>query len=289
MGIRLPRRERQHGTTAATIPRRWPRSATWPTRRPRRSSRTGTGRSRPATAMCSRRRWANSSPTPSDSTTCTAMPGSGARTGMAKTTTANRPQTTQPAQTPEMTVSFVAVPGTTGRATPVPPVASGTRRPSGATAQASALPGLCNHRHWRFFDAYSCRSIGDPNDVRNTMEAREDDFPPRTTFAASPFARPVATCLGPMLAVVRVHRNPYSSNQRSHLGNGTQRECRSTANSPQTLGIRITCISAGQYPRSDRNPRHTRSSHPISQKSQQRASQRLGSNCPVLCNSETPV
>ena len=69
---------RQRGTTAATIPRRWPRSATWPTRRPRRSSRTGNGRSKPATATCSRLRWVSSSPMPSGSTTCTEMPGSGA-------------------------------------------------------------------------------------------------------------------------------------------------------------------------------------------------------------------
>ena len=48
---------RQPATTAATIPRRWPRSATWPTRRSRRNSRTGNARSKPATAMCSRLRW----------------------------------------------------------------------------------------------------------------------------------------------------------------------------------------------------------------------------------------
>ena len=45
---------RQRGTTVATIPRRWPRSATWPTRRSRRNSRTGNTRSKPATATCSR-------------------------------------------------------------------------------------------------------------------------------------------------------------------------------------------------------------------------------------------
>ena len=48
---------RQPATTAATIPRRWPRSATWPTQRPRRNSRTGNTRSKPATATCSRLRW----------------------------------------------------------------------------------------------------------------------------------------------------------------------------------------------------------------------------------------
>ncbi len=42
----------------------------------------------------------------------------------------------------QMTVSFVAVPGTTGRTTPVPPNATGTRRTTGTTTQASALPAL---------------------------------------------------------------------------------------------------------------------------------------------------
>ena len=45
--------------------------------------------------------------------------------GTARNTTPNLPQTTQPAQTPEMTVSFGAVPGSTGRSSPVPPLASG--------------------------------------------------------------------------------------------------------------------------------------------------------------------
>ena len=86
----------------------------------------------------------NSSPMPSGSTTCTEMPGSGARIGTARNTTPNPPQTTQPAQIPAMSVSFVAVPGTTGRTTPVPPIATGTRRTTGTTARASALPGLSN-------------------------------------------------------------------------------------------------------------------------------------------------
>jgi len=42
----------------------------------------------------------------------------------------------------QMTVSFVAVPGTTGRTTPVPPNATGTRRTTGTTTQGSALPAL---------------------------------------------------------------------------------------------------------------------------------------------------
>ncbi len=62
----------------------------------------------------------------------------------ARNTTPSPPQTTRPAQTPEMSVSFVAVPGTSGRTSPVPPIATGARRTSGTTAQASALPGLSN-------------------------------------------------------------------------------------------------------------------------------------------------
>ena len=33
-------------------------------------------------------------------------------------------------------------------------LAPATRRVSGSTTQASALPGLSSHRHWRFSDAY---------------------------------------------------------------------------------------------------------------------------------------
>ena len=55
-----------------------------PDSRPRRSSRIGNTRSKPMTAMCSRLRWASSSPMPSGSTTCTVMPGSGARIGTAQ-------------------------------------------------------------------------------------------------------------------------------------------------------------------------------------------------------------
>jgi len=47
-------------------------------------------------------------------------------------------------QTPEMSVSFVAVPGTAGRSTPVPPFASGSGRATGATSLGCALPGLRN-------------------------------------------------------------------------------------------------------------------------------------------------
>ena len=75
----------QPATTAATIPRPWSKSATWPMRRPRRSSRTtGHGRSRRVTAMCSRLRWGRLSPMLLGCTTCTAMRGSGVRIGMAR-------------------------------------------------------------------------------------------------------------------------------------------------------------------------------------------------------------
>ena len=57
-------------------------------------------------------------------------------------TTPSPRQMTQPVQTLGMTVSFGAVPGATGRTSPVPPVAAGSRRTTGATTQASALPGL---------------------------------------------------------------------------------------------------------------------------------------------------
>ena len=77
----------QRDTIAATIPRRWPKSATWPTRRSRRSSRVGNTRSKPMTAMCSRLQWGSSSPMLSGCTTCTEMPGSGAWTGTARNTT----------------------------------------------------------------------------------------------------------------------------------------------------------------------------------------------------------
>ena len=133
---------RQPATTAATIPRRWPRSATSRTQPPRRSSLTGDGRSKPMTATCSRPRWESSSPTPSGSTTCTGMYGSGAQIGTARNTTPRPPQTTQPAQNPAMTVSFGAVPGSAGRTTPVPPFATGARQTSGASARGSAFPGL---------------------------------------------------------------------------------------------------------------------------------------------------
>ena len=93
----------------------------------------------------------SSSPMPSGSTTCTEMPGSGARIGTARNTTPRPPQTTQPAQIPAMAVSFGAVPGTAGRTTPVPPLASRTRRTTGATTQGSALPGL--------IDDLGCRGV----------------------------------------------------------------------------------------------------------------------------------
>ena len=107
------------------------------------SSRTGNTRSRPMTATCSQHRRANSSPTPSGSTTCTAMPRNGARIGMAAgITTANRPQTTRPAQLPELAVSFEAVPGTIGRSTPVPPFAAMAIPTAPASTRVSALLGL---------------------------------------------------------------------------------------------------------------------------------------------------
>ena len=46
----------------------------------------------------------------------------------------------------QMTVSFVAVPGTTGRTTPVPPNATGTTPTTGTTTQASVLPALRSGR-----------------------------------------------------------------------------------------------------------------------------------------------
>ena len=101
-------------------------------------------RSKRTTATCSRLRRGSSSRTRSDSTTCTGTLGSGVRIGTAGTTTANRPQTTQPAQTRDMAVSFVAAPGTTGRTSPGLPAATGTRPTAGATTLASALPGLNN-------------------------------------------------------------------------------------------------------------------------------------------------
>jgi formylglycine-generating enzyme required for sulfatase activity len=58
--------------------------------------------------------WESSNPMPSGCTTCTEMPASGARIGMARNTTPNPPPKTRPAQTPAITVSFGAVPGTTG-------------------------------------------------------------------------------------------------------------------------------------------------------------------------------
>ena len=61
-----------------------------------------------------------------------------------RNTTPSPPQTTQPAQTPAMAVSFVAVPGASGRTTPVPPFVAGTPQASGATTQGSVLPGLSN-------------------------------------------------------------------------------------------------------------------------------------------------
>ena len=90
----------------------------------RRSSRTGNTRSKPVTAMCSRRRWESSSRMPSGCTTCTEMLGSGARIGTGRSTTPNPPQTTQPAQTPEMSVSVVAAHGTSGRSIPGLPTAT---------------------------------------------------------------------------------------------------------------------------------------------------------------------
>ena len=61
-----------------------------------------------------------------------------------RTTTPHPPQTTQPARTPEISVSFGAVPGSTGRTAPVPPVASGPRRTTGTATRGSVLPGLRN-------------------------------------------------------------------------------------------------------------------------------------------------
>ena len=68
-------------------PERWPRSATWPTQPPGRSSRTGSTRSKPATDTSSRRPSVHSSPMRLGCTTCMEMPGSGARTGTARNTT----------------------------------------------------------------------------------------------------------------------------------------------------------------------------------------------------------
>ena len=102
----------------------------------------GNTRSKAMTAMCLRLPWVHSSPMPSGFTTCTEMPGSGAWIGTARNTTPRRPQTTQPAQIPAITVSFVAVPGATGLTAPVPPIATGSTPSTGATAQASALPEL---------------------------------------------------------------------------------------------------------------------------------------------------
>ena len=48
-------------------------------------------RSKPTTATCSRLRWESSSPMPSGSTTCTEMPGSGARIGTGRNTTPRPP------------------------------------------------------------------------------------------------------------------------------------------------------------------------------------------------------
>ena len=101
---------RQRGTTAATIPRRWPRSATWPTPRSNWNSLIGRTRPRPATGTCSHRRWGSSSPMLLGCTTCTAMPAV-VRIGTGRNTTLRLPRTTQSAQTPEMSVCFVAVPG----------------------------------------------------------------------------------------------------------------------------------------------------------------------------------
>jgi hypothetical protein len=86
----------------------------------------------------------------------TAMPGSGARIGTAKTTTPNRPQTIQPAQLPAISMCSVAAPGAAGRSAPVPPSAPVACRAAGsATALVSGLPGLSSNRHRRFFDVYA--------------------------------------------------------------------------------------------------------------------------------------
>ena len=70
--------------------------------------------------------------------------GSGARTGMARTITANLPQLTLKAQKPEFTAFCEAVPLSTCHFTPVRAVASRTDRSSRPITQAFVLPGISN-------------------------------------------------------------------------------------------------------------------------------------------------
>src|SRR5580658_1327279 len=61
-----------------------------------------------------------------------------------------------------MTVSFVAVPGATGRSAPVPPNATCSGRSSGTTTQGSVLPGLSNGMASDdYLPFFSCNAAGD--------------------------------------------------------------------------------------------------------------------------------
>ena len=149
--------ERRRGTTAATIPRRWPRWRTWPTRRSRRSSRTVEIPS----DQSQRRLRVHSAGGPIQAQRlrtlrharqCLAVVRGLVWRRLLRQIARRRPNGPRQRRYPCPSGRFLA--RLSGRTPPVPPVASGTHRSAGSTAQASALPGLCD-RHWRFFDAYT--------------------------------------------------------------------------------------------------------------------------------------
>ena len=147
-------RGRPRGTTAATILRRWPKSPTLRTPRSRRRSRMRNTRSKPAMAMCLRRRWVHSSPMLTGSTTCTEIPGSGAQDWYGAEYYAASPadDPTGPDSGNVRVLrggSWLNRPSSTRCAD-----AAGSRRTSGSAARASALPGTCcptvsNVYQWR--------------------------------------------------------------------------------------------------------------------------------------------
>jgi hypothetical protein len=94
------------------------------------------------TDTSSPRPWGNSSSTPSDFTTCTAMPGNGARITQTRATTPNRPLMTHRARTTDMRVPCGEVPGRICLTRPVPQCATAKCRTMGSSTQDSALSGL---------------------------------------------------------------------------------------------------------------------------------------------------
>ena len=121
-------------------PRPWPRSATWPTRRPRRSPgfemhdqgqrrlrvHGSGGKVQAQCLRALRHAWE-----------CLAV----VRGLVRLNTTPRLPQTIQRGRIPAKVACFVVVPGSTGRPSPVPPLASSSRRTTGTFTQAFALPG----------------------------------------------------------------------------------------------------------------------------------------------------